>query len=86
MQLITWEENYIKSLHSEKNTFREKPVAKYDEQNNEIARYNSISEAEKRFSQIMHTPSKAVITSFAEVGMDVDKPEDLKLIEKYLSK
>lgn len=47
MQLITWEENYIKSLHSEKNTFREKPVAKYDEQNNEIARYNSISEAEK---------------------------------------
>lgn len=46
----------------------------------------SISEAEKRFSQIMHTPSKAVITSFAEVGMDVDKPEDLKLIEKYLNK
>lgn len=47
MQLMTWEDNYIKSLHSEKSTFREKPVAQYDEQNNEIARYSNISEAEK---------------------------------------
>ena len=47
MQLITWEENYIKSLHSEKSTFRGKSVAKFDEQNNEIARYSSISEAER---------------------------------------
>ena len=30
-----------------KETFRGKSVAKYDEQNNEIARYNSISEAER---------------------------------------
>ena len=34
----------------------------------------------------MHTPSKAIITNFAEIGMDVDKPEDLRLIEKYLTK
>ena len=46
----------------------------------------SISEAEQRFSHIMHTPSKAIITSYAEIGMDVDKPEDLKLVENYLSK
>lgn len=51
-----------------------------------VFRRLSIKEAEKRFSQIMHTPSKAVITSYAEIGMDVDKPEDLKLIDKYLSK
>ena len=41
---------------------------------------------EKRFSHIMHTPSKAIITSYAEIGMDVDKPADLELINKYLSK
>ena len=46
----------------------------------------SISEAERRFSHIMHTPSKAIITSYAEIGMDVDKPSDLKLVEKYLTK
>ena len=51
-----------------------------------VFRRLSIKEAEKRFSQIMHTPSTAVITSYAEIGMDVDKPEDLKLIDKYLSK
>ena len=46
----------------------------------------SIEAAEKRFSQIMHTPSKAIITQYAEIGMDVDKPADLELIEKYLTK
>ena len=51
-----------------------------------VFRRLSISEAEKRFSHIMHTPSKAIITNFAEIGMDVDKPEDLRLIEKYLTK
>ena len=51
-----------------------------------VFRRLSINEAEKRFSHIMHTPSKAIITTFAEIGMDVDKPEDLRLIEKYLTK
>ena len=51
-----------------------------------VFRRLSINEAEKRFSHIMHTPSKAIITNFAEIGMDVDKPEDLRLIEKYLTK
>ena len=51
-----------------------------------VFRRLSINEAEKRFSHIMHTPSKAIITNFAEIGMDVDKPEELRLIEKYLTK
>ena len=51
-----------------------------------VFRRLSISAAEERFSQIMHTPSKAIITEYAEIGMDVDKPVDLKLIEQYLSK
>lgn len=51
-----------------------------------VFRRLSISAAEERFSQIMHTPSKAIITEYSEIGMDVDKPADLKLIEQYLSK
>lgn len=46
----------------------------------------TIPAAEQRVSEILRAPSKAIITHYAEIGMDVDKPEDLKLIEKYLSK
>lgn len=40
--------------------------------------------AEKRTSELLDMPCKVIVSNFAEVGMDVDKPEDLRLIEKYL--
>lgn len=45
----------------------------------------SVAAAEERFSKIMRTPGKAIITSYAEIGMDIDKLSDLRLAEKYLS-
>ncbi|WP_293728187.1 NTP transferase domain-containing protein [uncultured Phascolarctobacterium sp.] len=46
----------------------------------------TIEEAEQRFSKIMDMTSKAVITSHAGIGMDIDKPADLRLAGKYLAK
>lgn len=45
----------------------------------------TIEEAEQRFSKIMGMTSKAVITSHAGIGMDIDKPADFHLAEKYLA-
>lgn len=45
----------------------------------------TLKAAEERVSEIL-APSKAIITQHAGIGMDVDKPSDLKLVEKYLSK
>jgi len=44
----------------------------------------SISMAEKRFSQIVGITGKGIISGYAEVGVDVDKPEDLRLAQQYL--
>ncbi len=46
----------------------------------------SIPEVEERFAQVMHLKGKAIISRYAEVGVDVDKPSDLKLAEDVLGK
>ncbi|MGI6488245.1 MAG: NTP transferase domain-containing protein [Syntrophomonadaceae bacterium] len=44
----------------------------------------SIREAEDRFAGMLGITGRAVISPFAEVGVDVDKPSDLKLAEEFL--
>jgi GTP:adenosylcobinamide-phosphate guanylyltransferase len=44
----------------------------------------SIQMAEKRFLEVVGIRGKGIISSYAEVGVDVDKPTDLRLAEKYL--
>lgn len=41
---------------------------------------------EKRTSELLDMPCKVIISRYAEVGMDVDKPEDWQLMKKYLIK
>ncbi|MBO8159784.1 nucleotidyltransferase family protein [Thermosyntropha sp.] len=45
----------------------------------------SIEAAEKRFNKVMGIKAKAIISPYAEVGVDVDKPSDLKLAQEYLA-
>lgn len=45
----------------------------------------TIEDAERRFSKIMGMDSKAIVTHYAEIGMDIDKPADLQLAQKYLA-
>ncbi|MGE5398131.1 MAG: NTP transferase domain-containing protein [Chitinophagales bacterium] len=51
-----------------------------------ITRQLSIADAEQRFSEILGISGRAVVSPYAEVGVDVDKPSDLKLAEQYLGK
>lgn len=44
----------------------------------------TIEQVQKRFSQLMEIRSQAIITTYAGIGMDIDKPEDWYLAEKYL--
>ena len=46
----------------------------------------SIREVEERFHEILNLTVKAIISNYAEVGVDVDKPSDLKLAEEILGK
>lgn len=41
-------------------------------------------DAERRFNEISGIKGKAIISNYAEVGVDVDKPSDLKLAEQFL--
>ncbi len=51
-----------------------------------ISRRLSILDVEERFAEVLNLKGKAIISNFAEVGVDVDKPSDLKLAEKILGK
>jgi len=43
----------------------------------------SIETAEKRFQKVMGLRGKGIISPYAEVGVDVDKPSDLELAQDY---
>jgi len=44
----------------------------------------TIDMAEKRFARVVGIKGKGIISRYAEVGVDVDKPEDLRLAQQYL--
>jgi GTP:adenosylcobinamide-phosphate guanylyltransferase len=44
----------------------------------------SIKDAEERVSQLFNIKGKAIPVSFPEIGVDVDKPSDLRLVENIL--
>lgn len=46
----------------------------------------SIPDVEERFKKLLNLTGKAIISRYAEVGVDVDKPSDLQLAEKFLGK
>ncbi|MDD3893537.1 MAG: nucleotidyltransferase family protein [Syntrophomonadaceae bacterium] len=49
-----------------------------------ITRSLSIATAEKRFFKVTGIRGKAIISPFAQIGVDVDKPSDLELAHQYL--
>lgn len=51
-----------------------------------LTRRLSIQDAEKRFQEVVGIKGKAIISDYPEVGVDVDKPSDLKLAERILGK
>lgn len=46
----------------------------------------SIEEVENRVSKLLNIRGKAIITEYAEIGTDIDKPEDIEIIEKFLER
>ncbi len=46
----------------------------------------SITELEQTVSRILGVPAKALITDFAEIGFDVDKPADLAIVLEHLGR
>jgi len=45
----------------------------------------SIEKVEKRFHEVVNIRGKAIISLYAEIGVDIDKPSDLEIAQKYLS-
>lgn len=44
----------------------------------------SILDLEKKFQQIIGVHGKSVISQYPEIGADIDKPEDLEVLKKYI--
>lgn len=50
-----------------------------------ITRTLSLSDIEKRVTKIVGAKARAIVTPFPEVGLDVDKPEDVELVTNLLA-
>lgn len=46
----------------------------------------TLAEVERRFSELLGVRGVGIITPYAEIGVDVDKPSDLELARKVLSR
>ncbi len=46
----------------------------------------TIAEIEKRVSKLLGVKGKAVISNYPEIGVDVDKPSDLELVQQVMIK
>jgi GTP:adenosylcobinamide-phosphate guanylyltransferase len=45
----------------------------------------TVAELERTVSRILGVPAKALVSEYAEIGFDVDKPEDLVLVKQKLT-
>lgn len=50
-----------------------------------LFKYLNIEMVEKKASEMLNITAKAIISDYAEIGNDVDKPEDLIMAKKILS-
>lgn len=44
----------------------------------------TVKEAEERISRLVNAPLRAVYTQYPEIGIDIDKPEDVEYVQNYL--
>ena len=49
-----------------------------------LTRSLTVAQAEKKVSQILGCRGKAIISPYAELGMDVDKPHQLDMVRSLL--
>jgi GTP:adenosylcobinamide-phosphate guanylyltransferase len=49
-----------------------------------ITKKVTIPQVEKRFSSLLNVKAKAIISDYAEIGFDVDKPSDLELVRQVI--
>lgn len=49
-----------------------------------LLRILTVREAEERVSKLVNAPLKAVYTRYPEIGIDIDKPEDVEYVRRYL--
>jgi molybdopterin-guanine dinucleotide biosynthesis protein A len=50
-----------------------------------VTRTLTLADIEKRVSKIVNAKARAVVTPYPEIGVDVDKPEDLLLVSRLLA-
>ncbi len=80
-------ERFIEQLgHARKNPLQLAKLFGWDVLLRFALRRLSISDAERRASQVMGAPVRAVISPYAEIGVNVDRVSDIALAEKLVTR
>jgi hypothetical protein len=80
------EEIWHKLVASRKNVFKQAALIGYDTLLLLLLRRLTINDAVRRVAQRLDITGRAVVCPYAEVGMDVDKPHQLELLNAYLER
>jgi hypothetical protein len=77
--------NVNQLIENRKNAIRQAGILGIDLLFTLLLRQLDIEKAEKKISKRLGITGKIVVAPFAELGMDVDKPNQLKLVQNYLA-
>ncbi len=78
-------ELWRKVIASRKSVWRQAALLGWEPLLLMLTRQLSVKRAEKLAQKRLHIRGRAILSPFAEVGMDVDKPHQLELLSAYLA-
>lgn len=76
---------WTKLSDARKNVFKQAALIGFDTLFNLVFRRMTLEGAEKKVGSNLGVNARAILCPYAEIGMDIDKPQQLELLQKDLS-
>lgn len=73
-------------INSRKNPLKQASLFGFDIFLSLLLNRLSLQDLERKISERIHAKGKVVICPYAEIGMDVDKPGQFEMVQKYMQK
>lgn len=83
--VTTHDEIWVKLVAARKNALKQAALLGYDTLFLLLFRAITLDKAVKKATQRLHVSGRAIISPYAEIGMDVDKPHQLEILRAELA-
>ncbi len=77
---------FDKIINSRKNPLKQASLFGFDILASILLNRLSLSDVERKISERIHARGKTLLCPYAEIGMDVDKPNQFEMVQTYMQK